>query len=121
MNIFLWVLQVLLALHTSVGAVWKFSHSNQVVPSLQVIPRSGWLTLSVIELVWSLCLILPLVAPLTVLAPVAATCIGGEILFFCGVHIYRGFGRVRGPLLYWLAVAAFSAFIVYGRLALQPT
>ena len=29
MNIFLWVLQIILALHTAVGAVWKFSHSAE--------------------------------------------------------------------------------------------
>src|SRR5690242_17118656 len=104
MNSLLWALQILLALHTAMGAEWKFSHSNQVVPSLQVIPRGGWLALSVIELLWSLCLILPVVASLSILAPAAAACIAGEMLFFCGVHIYRGFGKVHGPLFYWLAV-----------------
>jgi hypothetical protein len=31
MNILLWILQILLALHTIVGAVWKFLNSEQTV------------------------------------------------------------------------------------------
>ena len=46
MNILLWVLQILLALHTAMGAVWKFSNSEQTVPSLKAIPHGAWLTLS---------------------------------------------------------------------------
>jgi hypothetical protein len=42
MNILLWVLQILLALHTTMGAVWKFSHSEQTVPSLKAIPHGVW-------------------------------------------------------------------------------
>src|SRR5215469_15201722 len=102
------------------GAVWKFSRSNQVVPSLQVIPRKGWLVLSSIELLWSLALILPVVQSLAMLAPIGAACIAAEMLFFCGIHVYRGFGKVPGPLLYWLVVAVIAGLIVYGRLVLQP-
>jgi hypothetical protein len=32
MDILLWILQILLALHTIVGAVWKFSNSERVIP-----------------------------------------------------------------------------------------
>jgi hypothetical protein len=59
MNILLWVLQILLALHTIVGAVWKFSNSEQTVPSLQTIPHGIWLAMSIIELLCALALILP--------------------------------------------------------------
>ena len=50
MNILLWVLQILLALHTAIGAVWKFFNSEQTVPSLKAIPHGVWLSLSVIEI-----------------------------------------------------------------------
>ena len=60
MNILLWVLQILLALHTVMGAVWKFSNSaEQTVPSLKAIPHGVWLAMSVFELLCSLGLILP--------------------------------------------------------------
>src|SRR5262245_57977839 len=120
MNILLWVLQVLLALHTVMGAVWKFSNSEQTVPSLKAIPHEAWLAMSVFELLCSLCLVLPAVnKPLAILAPVAAACIAAEMLLFCGLHIYSGDANY-GHMIYWLVVAAICAFIAYGRFVLKP-
>ena len=50
MNIVLWIFQILLALHTVAGAVWKFTNSEQSVGSLKAIPHSVWMGLSVFEL-----------------------------------------------------------------------
>jgi len=120
MNILLWVLQILLALHTVIGAVWKFSNSEQAVPSLKAIPHGVWLAMSVLELLCSLGLILPaLNKPLAVLAPLAAVCIAAEMLLFSGLHLYSG-DADYGPMIYWLVVAALCAFIAYGRLVLKP-
>lgn len=121
MNILLWVLQIFLALHTVIGAVWKFSNSEQSVPSLQAIPHGAWLAMGVFELLCSVGLILPAFKkPLAILAPVAAACIAGEMLLFSGLHIYSGDAN-HSPMIYWLAVAAICAFIVYGRLVLKPS
>jgi len=120
MNILLWVLQILLALHTTMGAVWKFSNSEQTVPSLAAIPHGVWLAMSVFELLCSVALLLPAVhKPLAVLAPIAATCIAAEMLFLCAVHINSGYAGY-GPMIYWLVVAAICAFIAYGRFMLKP-
>jgi hypothetical protein len=121
MNILLWVLQILLALHTAMGAVWKFSHSaEETMPSLKAIPHGVWLAMSAFELLISLCLILPAVcSPLAILAPIAAICIAAEMLLFCGLHISSGDAN-RGPMIYWLVVAAICAFIAYGRFVLKP-
>jgi|SRR5664280_2595420 len=120
MNILLWVPQILLALHTIMGAVWKFSNSEQTVPSLKAIPHGVWLAMGVFELLCSLALILPAFnKPLAIVAPIAAACIAAEMLLFCGMHIYSG-GANYGPVFYWLVVAAICAFIVYGRFALRP-
>ena len=51
MNIVLWVVQALLAVHTVVGALWKLSNSEAAVPSLQAIPHPVWTGLSVIEVI----------------------------------------------------------------------
>jgi hypothetical protein len=119
MNIFLWVLQILLALHTIMGAVWKFSNSEQTVSALKVIPHSVWLALSVIELLCSLGLILPaLKKNLGILAPIAASCIAVEMILFSGLHIYSGEVKY-GELIYWLVVAAVCAFIAYGRFVIK--
>jgi hypothetical protein len=119
MDIFLWVLQIILALHTAVGAVWKFSHSaEQTQSSLKAIPHGAWLALAVFELLCSLGLILPAFSsPLAILAPIAAACIAAEMLLFSGLHIHSGDSN-RTPLIYWLVVAAICAFIAYGRLML---
>ena len=121
MNILLWVLQILLALHTVMGAVWKFSHSaEQTMPSLKAIPHGVWLTMSVFELLCSLGLILPaLNQRLAALASIAAACIAAEMLLFSGLHLYSRDPK-QGPMIYWLVVAAVCAFIVYGRFALKP-
>lgn len=121
MNILLWILQVLLALHAAVGAVWKFSHTaEQTMPSLKAIPHAVWLTMSGFELLISLCLILPAIyKPLGILAPIAAVGVIAEMLLFTGLHLGSG-NTNYGPIAYWLVVAAICAFIVYGRLVLKP-
>ncbi len=120
MNILFWVLQILLALHTAMGGVWKFSNSELAVPSLKAIPHGVWLAMGVFELLCSLCLILPAInKPLAILAPIAAACIAAEMLFMSGVHVRSG-AASHGPMIYWLVVAAICGFIAYGRFVLKP-
>ena len=120
MNILLWILQVLLALHTLMGAVWKLSNSEQTVPSLKPIPHGIWLALSVLEFLCSVGLVLPALSGVPdILAPIAATCIAAEMLIFSGLHFRSGDSN-RGPMMYWLVVAALCAFIAYGRFVLEP-
>jgi len=111
MNIFLWIIQILLALHTLAGAVWKFSNSE---PSLKAIPHGVWLAMSVIEILCSVSLVLPAFAKsLDILAPIAAICIAGEMLLDCGVNIFSG-NINPGHLFYWLVVAFICALVAYG-------
>lgn len=120
MNILLWVLQILLALHTAIGAFWKFSNSEQTVPSLSAIPHGVWLVLSVVELACVVGLVIPLLyRPLAMLAPLAAIVIAAIMLLYCVLHLVSGDPN-HGQLVYWLVVAAFSALIAYGRLVLRP-
>ncbi len=121
MNIFLWVLQVLLALHTAMGAVWKFSNSaEQTMPSLGAIPNGVWLAMSIIELLCALALVLPAFnKSLGSLASIASAIIALEMLVFCGFHISSGTANY-GPMIYWFVVAAICAFIAYGRFVLKP-
>ncbi|HMA92629.1 MAG TPA: DoxX family protein [Polyangiaceae bacterium] len=120
MNIILWISQILLSLHTLTGAVWKYSNSEQSVPSLKAIPHGVWLGLGVVEILCALALVVPILSKsLGVLTPLAAGCIVAEMLIFCGLHIYSG-DKNYGPVAYWLVVAAIGAFIVYGRTALKP-
>lgn len=121
MNIALVILQVVMALHTAIGAIWKFSNpAEQTMPSLKAIPHGIWLTMSGLEIVCSLCLIVPIFyKPLAILAPIAGIFIAIEMLIFCGLHLSSGDGSF-GPMIYWLVVAALGAFIAYGRWVLSP-
>jgi len=120
MNLLLWILQGIFALHTIMGAVWKFSNPAQAVPSLKAIPHGVWLTMGVLELLFSLGLIVPaLHRPLAILAPLAAACIAAEMLFISGVHLYSR-DRNHGLVAYWMVVACIGAFLAYGRFVLAP-
>lgn len=121
MNILLWILQVLLAVHTAIGAVWKFSNSpEQTMPSLSMIPVGVWQAMSMFELLCGLFLLLPVLnKKLGILAPLAAAAISLEMLAFCGLHLYAGDPNY-GPLIYWLITAAICEFIAYGRYKLKP-
>jgi hypothetical protein len=76
--------------------------------------------MSVLELLCSVCLILPAFNQrLAVLAPIAAVFVVLEMLLFSGLHVHSGEDS-HGPLIYWLVVAAVCAFLAYGRLVLRP-
>ncbi|MCO6045232.1 DoxX family protein [Aeoliella sp. ICT_H6.2] len=121
MNMLLWVLQILLALHTAMGAVWKFSHSaEQTMPSLKAIPSGVWLAMGIAEMVISVCLVLPaFYRPLSFLIPVAAVCIAAEMVIFCVLHLRSG-ATASGPLAYWLVVAALCLLVASGRIWIRP-
>lgn len=121
MNVLLWIFQILLALHTAMGAVWKFSHSvEQTMPSLSAIPGGVWLGMSVVELLCALALIVPAFNKrLAILAPVAAACIAVEMLIFSGLHLFPG-TTDYAPVIYWLVVATLCGFIARGRFVRLP-
>lgn len=120
MNILLWILQVLLALHTIMGALWKFSNTAEAVTSLKMIPQGAWMALSAFELLCALFLILPgFYKPVAKFLPLAALGIAAEMILFCGLHIASGEAD-KSPMIYWGIVAVFAAFITYGRKVLKP-
>lgn len=90
------------------------------MPSLGAIPNELWLTMSVIEILCALGLILPVFSKsLGTFAPVAAVIIAAEMLIFTGLHLYAG-DPAYSPIIYWLVVAVICAFIAYGRFVLKP-
>jgi len=120
MNALLWTLQIILALHTLMGAIWKLGNSEQAVPALAAMPHALWVGLSPLEAVCAVCLVLPMFTkPFAMLIPVAAVCIAAEMLLFAGVYFSSG-GTQGGQLAYWAVVAAVCLFVAYGRLPLAP-
>lgn len=120
MNILLWILQILLSLHTVTGAVWKFTNSEQAVPSLSAIPHAAWMALSVIEIICAIMLVLPMFNKrLGIFVPIGAAIIAAEMLLFSGLHLASGDANYA-PMIYWLVVAALCAIIAYGRFYIRP-
>ena len=121
MNIILWIFQILLALHTAIGGVWKFSHSAaETMPSLAMIPDGLWLAMAGIEFLCAIALVLPAIKKqLGFLVPIAAMIIAAEMILFCALHLSSGDSNYN-PVIYWLVVAAICAFIAYGRSVLKP-
>ena len=120
MNLLLWVLQILLAIHTAIGAAWKFSNPPSTMPPLGAIPSAVWIGLSVVELLCVVALLAPAFnKQLAIWAPVAAAFIAAEMVCISAVYLALG-GPSIGPVVYWLVVAAICAFIAYGRLKLAP-
>jgi hypothetical protein len=120
MNILFWVFQILLAAHTIMGAIWKFFNSEQFVPSLKAIPHIIWQSLSIIEILCGLALIIPLFAKkLGLLVPIAALVIAAEMIIFCVLFLFSG-DTDFSHVIYWLVVAIISGFIAYGRLKIRP-
>ena len=117
MNIALWILQGLLAVHTLMGAIWKFKNTaEQTMPSLKAIPANVWMGLGAVEIILAFELILPMFyKPLAFLVPVSAIAIALVMVIYCILHLTSG-AEGFGPMIYWLVVAAVCAFIAYGRL-----
>ena len=116
MTILLWAMQILLAAHTAIGAVWKVSNSEQAVPSLSMIPHAGWLGLAVVEVIAAVLLVLPLVAGGTGRwVPLAAGFVALEMLAFVALHFAGGARELASPG-YWAGVAVFALLIVWGRI-----
>jgi hypothetical protein len=120
-NIFLWVLQVLLALHTLAGAAWKFKNTaEQTMPSLKAIPPGVWQGLGVFEIFCAIALVLPaLYKPAASLAPMSAVAIAAVMVLYCVLHVLSG-PAIYSPMIYWAVVAFVCGFIAYGRWVLVP-
>jgi len=121
MNILLLVLQVFGALlygSSGVMKVFMFDKVSQDVPSFGALPRKAWMTLGLVELVCTVGLIVPTAFPwhphLTVLA---AAVLAVESLAFIWVHVKY---HEVAPTILSGALGLLMAFIVYGRMVLQP-
>lgn len=118
MNVFLWILQIVLALHTAMGAFWKFGHSAEAtMPSLKAIPNGVWTAMVAIELLVALAFLSPALSErFKLLAATAAVVVAVEMLAFVAVHFASG-DRSFGPPAYWLVVAALCTVVAVGRLS----
>lgn len=119
MNLFLWILQGLLAVHTLVGAIWKFSNAETAVETLSMIPHPIWTTLSFFEILCAIALILPVFKKFSQrIAVLAAVGIAGEMLLFSLLHVNTG-TEEHNPMFYWLGVFVVCVVVAIGRLKVK--
>lgn len=126
MNIAFWIIQNLLALHTVMGAVWKFSHTaEETMPSLRAIPDGAWLLMAGIEILCAVALVSPVfrkfVGDITFSAPsIGALVIALEMFLFTFLHLVVSKEAFNGQVIYWLVIVAVSFLVGYGRWQLIP-
>jgi uncharacterized membrane protein YphA (DoxX/SURF4 family) len=121
MNILLWVLQILAALlygSSGVMKVFLFDKVSKDVPSFGAMPRPAWTALGILELLCTLGLLLPDALPWhPVLTVASAAILSLESLIFIWVHSQY---KEAAPIAMSAVLGLLMAFLVYGRLILQP-
>lgn len=121
MNILLWVLQILAALVYTASGVMKvflFDKISADQPSFGALPRGGWMSLGILELVCVVGLIVPCACRWhPQLTGVAAAVLAIESLVFIWVHVK--YGEIP-PIIMSAVLSLLMAFIAYGRLVLKP-
>lgn len=115
MRIILLIIQALLAVHTLIGAIWKFSNSAaQTMPTLATIPNNLWLVMSIMEILAAIILMVSIFyKPLLKYVSLSALFIILEMLIFSGIHLYSEINDF-GPMIYWLVTAVISGFVLMG-------
>ncbi len=120
MHIFLWIVQIGLALHTAVGAFWKFSNAGALAPLFPIFPMWLWTMISVLELVAAALLIIPLAKKsLGKYAVWGAALVAFEMFAFTAIYLFSGTANYT-PTYYWIVVLVVAGFVSYARSKIAP-
>jgi hypothetical protein len=121
MNVFLWILQGLLAWLCIAGGVFQIFKIEQLkenVASMRALPRALWAFFGVLGCVGGLGLVLPgAIDVLPVLTPIAAAVLAAQSALICAFYVYY---RDFSPLSYSAAMTLMAVFVSYGRFELSP-
>src|SRR5205807_7099259 len=120
MNVFMWVLQVALALLYLAGGSYKAFKFDELANQMRALSRGGWRALGVFEMVCGVLLIVPAAAKwMPVLTPLAAAALALETLALSGLYARYSLKLTAGnPLVWAVVMALLAAFVAYGRYAL---
>ena len=121
MNLFLWVLQVALALLYLSGGAYKTFMFDELANQMVALPRGGWAALGVLEMVCAVLLIVPAAANrMPVLTPLAAAALALESLALAGLYArYSLELTATNPLVWVVMMGLMAAVVAYGRSALR--
>jgi hypothetical protein len=120
MNILLWVLQILLALYAAMGGFWMVrTHDKLAGAGNHALPKSAWLMLGVLQILFALGLVVPGAAGvLPGLTAVAAICLAVEMVSTAAILKAKDLWSTG--MLWAVVPSLIAAFVAYGRLSLSP-
>jgi len=120
MNILLWVLQILLALYTVMGGLWMVrTHDKLAAAGNHALPKSAWLVLGVLQVLFGLGLVVPAAAGvLPGLTAIAAICLAVEMV--ATAAILKAKDLWSTGMLWAVVPSILAAFVAYGRLSISP-
>jgi hypothetical protein len=123
MNIFLWVLQGVLALLFFAGGAYKVSSCDELAKQFSAVSRGGWRALGMIEILGAVLLVVPAAANwMPALTPIAAAVLALESLGLAGLYArYSKKLTAENPLVWAVIMSILAAFVAFGRYALSPT
>lgn len=114
-NIFLWILQILLALWNITGGIYMINNYGSLANpwALNALPKTVWAALGAIQVVFALGLVLPgAFRILPKLTSIAAICL--SVISLLGIALYVAYAGFPGIL--WAVVPAILyTFVAYGR------
>lgn len=122
MNVFLWILQGVLALLLLSGGAYKVFTRDELAKQFAALSRGAWGALGVLEVVGGVLLIVPAALSwLPLLTPVAATVIAVESLVLAVVYARASRAvSASNPLVYAVVMGLVAALVAYGRFVLVP-
>jgi hypothetical protein len=122
MNIFLWAVQVALALLYVSGGSYKVFKFDELARYMPVLSRGGWRALGVIEMLGAVLLVVPAAVKwMPMLTPLAAAALALETLGLAGLYArYSLKLSASNPLVWGVVMGLLAAFAAYGRYALSP-
>lgn len=126
MNIFLWILQIVIALFCGVGSGWRFfNYETQAkdLPSLAALSHGTWNLIGAFEILCALGLVLPgLLGWKPGITAWVALLLAVEMLLVTGLHVkHSGLAfQATNPAVWSFGLALAAGVVAYGRFAGKP-
>jgi hypothetical protein len=122
MNLFLWVLQIVLAFLCLSGGAYKAFKFEELANQMRSLSRGAWRVLGVFEMLCGVLLIVPAAVKwMPGLTPLAALALALECLFLSAVYARASLElTAANPLVWSAAMTLMATFAAYGRYSLEP-
>jgi hypothetical protein len=113
MNVFLWILQAVLAFLYLSGGAYKVFKFDSLATHMQALSRNGWRLLGVIEMIGAVLLIAPMALHwMPGLTPLAAAVLAVETLGLAALYARYSLKFTPANPMVWAAVMGLLAVVV---------